>query len=116
MPSTADQGAHRSRGRPEARPRDPSTDERILTATATLLRQKGFARPSTSPQGEDRNSALVNGKGHRAADRHRHEALPAGRGPGLPVPGAVSQHSNIQLREIAQELGTQGNERPHVDD
>lgn len=38
VPSTGDQRARRSRGRP----RDPSTDERILTAAATLLRQKGF--------------------------------------------------------------------------
>ena len=38
MPSPADESERRSRGRP----RDPSTDERILTATAALLRRKGF--------------------------------------------------------------------------
>ena len=38
VPPTGDQRARRSRGRP----RDPSNDERILTAAATLLRQKGF--------------------------------------------------------------------------
>ena len=38
VPSPADKSERRSRGRP----RDASTDERILTATAALLRRKGF--------------------------------------------------------------------------